>query len=51
MVKGKSDKLVQKCIKEGSEAERLAVNPYSTASQKIKFHAWSAGHFDKWGRV
>lgn len=51
MVKGKSDKIVQKCIKEGFNAGKLDLNPYTNASQKVKFHAWSAGHFDKWGRV
>lgn len=51
MQTGKFDRLVQKCILLGSEAKKLASNPYSKQSQIIQFHAWSAGHFDKWGRV
>lgn len=51
MVKGKWDKIVQECIRKGSEAARLALNPYSNNTQKVHYHAWSAGHFDKWGRV
>lgn len=51
MVKGKWDKIVQECIRKGGEADKLASNPYSKQTEAVQYHAWSAGHFDKWGRV
>ncbi len=51
MAKGKYDDLVQQCIKQGVMADINSINPYSQASKRIQFHAWSAGHFDRWGRV
>jgi len=42
---------VIKSIKEGDKADRLAVNPYRRSYDIHKKQAWSAGHFDKWGRV
>jgi len=35
----------------GRQAAKDAINPYSPKSNPKRFHAWSAGHFDKWGRV
>ena len=51
MVKGKYDGVVCQCIKQGVMADANAINPYTHASERIQFHAWSAGHFDRWGRV
>lgn len=51
MVKGKYDGIVQQCIKQGAMADVNAINPYVHASERVQFHAWSAGHFDRWGRV
>ena len=45
------NKTVERCIAEGEMAFVDAKNPYSAKSQAMEFHAWSAGHFDKWGRV
>ena len=42
---------VQAYIMQGSRAEKHEVNPYSAKGSPKRFHAWSAGHFDKWGRV
>ena len=35
----------------GSSCDKDAKNPYSDISEIRKHQAWSAGHFDKWGRV
>lgn len=48
---GKRDSEILKFIKEGGKAERLATSPYSRSHDLAKKQAWSAGHFDKWGRV
>lgn len=36
---------------QGSGAKKLANNPYSYTSEIQKHCLWSAGHFDRWGRV
>ena len=35
----------------GQQSQKYDKNPYCERSQIRKFAAWSAGHFDKWGRV
>jgi len=45
------DPVTQAFYDEGFYAGRFYRNPYSSASQIWQYHAWEAGHWDKWGRV
>lgn len=44
-------KQVRDNYKLGFESEVNAKNPYDSGARIRKRQAWSAGHFDKWGRV
>jgi hypothetical protein len=35
----------------GVSSLRKAVNPFCRNSQILQFHAWQAGHYDKYGKL
>jgi hypothetical protein len=45
------DELTRHFYDEGFNSNILDKNPYSRVSQVLPFHAWQAGHYDKYGKL